>query len=302
MQFKTLIDRNLETDSYVEVEFYFSDSNLHMDKFLFSKVDGHKNNPVPISVIHSFKRMRHFQPYSAIVAALKDSEVLDVVENDECIQRKVPLAEDVQDKPIYEVQQVYENKAMARSVYVKGFGHEQPSTQFDIEAFFAPYGPVNQVRLRRTDSKLFKSSVFVEFDSEDTAKAFLALEPKPKWNGQDLMIKSKKQYCDEKVEDIATGKIRPHINQGHERSGHRGRRGDDTRDWRDRRDEDRKNGFQGGGHKGFASSGRGRGRGRGRDDRDGRGDRNRNTEVDRQRKEQYVLVHFFSYKVLIIVK
>lgn len=294
--------RRDKTDDHVKVEFYFSDSNLYMDKFLFSKVGGRKNNPVPISVIHSFKRMRHFQPYSAIVAALKDSILLDVVENDECIQRKVPLADDIQDKPIYEVQQVYENKAMARSVYVKGFGNEEPSTQFDIEAFFAPYGPVNQVRLRRTDLKLFKSSVFVEFDSETTAKAFLALEPKPKWNGQDLMIKSKKQYCDEKVEDISTGKIAPHIHQGHEISGHRGRRGDDTRDWRDRRDEDRKNGFQGGGHKGFASSGRGRGRGRGRDDRDGRGDRNRNAEMDRQRKEQYVSVHPFSYKVLNIVK
>lgn len=262
-----------------------------MDKFLFSKVEGHKNNPVPISVIHSFKRMRHFQPYSAIVAALKDSKILDVVENDESIQRKVPLADDVQDKPIYEVQRVYENKAMARSVYVKGFGHEGPSSQFDIEAFFAPYGPVNQVRLRRTDSKHFKGSVFAEFDSEDTAKAFLAQEPKPKWDGQELMIKSKKQYCDEKVEDIATGKIQPHINHGHEKSGYRGRRGDDTRDWKNRRDEDQKNGFQDGGYKGFASSGRGRGRGRGRNDIEGRGDRNRNTEVNRQKKEQYVLVN-----------
>ncbi|KAL8758263.1 MAG: hypothetical protein Q9199_001616 [Rusavskia elegans] len=243
-----------------QVEFYFSDSNLLQDKFLFQQVQGHDNLPIPISTIHSFKRMRHFQPYSAVVEALKDSATLNVV-GDDLIQRKTALPDGLKDKPMDEIQKVFEDEAMKRSVYVKGFGEEQPSTQFDIEAFFADYGPTNSVRLRRTLSKLFKGSVFVEFDSEETQKKFLSLEPRPKWKGQDLMIKSKKQYCDDKVEEIKAGRVKA--------------RGDD-RDWNTRRNEDQRNGHRrGGGGKGFGSHRGGRGRG-------GRGGNRRDRDDDRR--------------------
>lgn len=268
-----------------QVEFYFSDSNLLTDKFLFTKVEGHENMPVPISTIHSFKRMRHFQPLSAVVDALKESTILNVVEDDTAIQRKTPLPEGLVGKPMVEIQKVHEDKSMARSIYVKGFGEEQPSTQFDVEAFFARHGSTNSVRLRRSYIGTFKGSVFVEFDSEATQNAFLALSPKPQWQGNDLLIKSKKQYCDEKVDDIAAGLVRPNENDGPHHKGTpdwagrgRDRRGekDDRRDrddkgdrdWRVRREEDSKSGFKdrhGGKHKGFGSSGRGRGGGRGRD-------------------------------------
>ena len=239
-----------------------------MDQFLFSKVEGHKNNPVPLSIIHSFKRMRHFQPYSAVVDALKESTVLNLVDDDSAVQRKVPLAEELQDKDHGQVKKVYEDKAMAQSVYVKGFGAEKPSTQFDIEAFFTPFGPVNSVRLRRTDRKEFKGSVFVEFDSANTAKAFLDLESKPKFDGKDLMIKSKKQYCDEKVDEINKGKVRRSNEKPRQNKGNGG-----DKDWRERRAEDQKSGFKDDrnekGHKGFGS-----GRGRGRGSRGGFRDRN----------------------------
>ncbi|KAL8853865.1 MAG: hypothetical protein Q9221_001336 [Calogaya cf. arnoldii] len=215
--------------------------------------------------IHSFKRMRHFQPYSAVVEALKDSATLNVV-GDDRIQRKIALPEALKDKPMNEIQQVFEDEAMKRSVYVKGFGEEQPSTQFDIEAFFADYGPTNSVRLRRALSKLFKGSVFVEFDSEETQKKFLSLEPRPKWKGQDLMIKSKKQYCDDKVEEIKAGKVKA--------------KSDDL-DWNTRRKEDQRNGNRGGrggrGEKGFGSHRGGRGRG----GRGGRGGNRRERDDDR---------------------
>lgn len=282
-----------------QVEFYFSDSNLLTDKFLFTKVEGHENLPVPISIIHSFKRMRHFQPLSVVVDALKESAILNVVEDDTAVQRKVPLPEGLVGKPMVEIQKVHEDKTMARSVYAKGFGEEQPSTQFDIEAFFAHHGSTNSVRLRRFYDGTFKGSVFVEFDSEETQKAFLSLDPKPKWQGSDLQIKSKKQYCDDKVDDIAAGRVRPNDDDRHPQKGdrdwagrdrdRRGEKGDrrdrddrddkDNRDWRVRREEDRKSGFKdgnGGKRKGFGGSGRGRGGGRGRDGRDR--SRNRNEE------------------------
>lgn len=285
-----------------QVEFYFSDSNLLTDKFLFTKVEGHENLPVPISTIHSFKRMRHFQPLSAIVDALKESTILNVVEDDTAIQRKSPLPEGLVGKPMVEIQKVHEDKSMARSVYAKGFGEEQPSTQFDIEAFFAQHGSTNSVRLRRAYDGTFKGSVFVEFDSEETQKAFLALDPKPKWQGNELQSKSKKQYCDDKVDDIAAGRVRPNDDDRSQQKGdrdwagrdrdRRGEKGDrrdrddrddkDDRDWRVRREEDRKSGFKdknGGKHRGFGGSGRGRGRGR-----DGR-DRSRNRNEERRERD-----------------
>lgn len=266
-----------------QVEFYFSDSNLLNDKFLFMRVEGPTNRPVPVSVIHSFKRMRHFQPLSAIITALKDSTTLDVVDVDEetCIQRKFPLSKDFKDMPMVDIQKVHEDAAMARSVYVKGFGDEEPGTQFDIEAFFAEFGSTNSVRLRRTLEKTFKGSVFVEFDTEETQKKFLSLDPQPKWRGKDLQIKSKKQYCDDKVDDIKAGRIRRNENPYTKpRDAHNK---NDEKDWRARRDADRAGGFKDRHHrhKGFGSGGRGRGGGRG-----GRGGHNRGGRYDGGSKKE----------------
>ena len=244
--------------------------------------------------------MRHFQPLSAVIDALKESVVLDVVDDDTAIQRKTPLPEGLVGKPMVEIQRVHEDKSMARSIYAKGFGEEQPSTQFDTEAFFAQHGSTNSVRLRRSFDGRFKGSVFVEFDTEETQKAFLALNPKPKWQGNELQIKSKKQYCDDKVDDIAAGRVRPNEDDRSHQKGGRdrdrqgekgGRRGkdnrddNDTRDWRVRRAEDRKDGFKdrnGEKHKGFGSSGRGRGGGRDRE----RWDRSRNKNDEIREKEE----------------
>ncbi|PWY77436.1 hypothetical protein BO70DRAFT_339194 [Aspergillus heteromorphus CBS 117.55] len=238
-----------------QVEFYFSDSNLPMDKFLFSKVGGSTNRSVPLELLHSFKRMRHFQPFSAIVEALKTSETLELTDNETGVRRKTPLPESVTETHDHSVVKVFEDQAMSRSVYAKGFGEEEPTTQLDIEAFFAPHGPVNAIRLRRTYDKIFKGSVFVEFESEEKQKAFLALDPKPQWKGQDLLIKSKKEYCEEKVKDIEAGRVKASgggrggrggrggnfRGRGRGRGGNRG--GNDNRDWRERRAADQQNGF-----------------------------------------------------------
>ena len=238
----------------LQVEFYFSDSNLPTDRFLFEQTGGLANKPVELKKIHSFKRMQHFQPFEAIVDALKDSAKVELTDDDTCVRRKVPLPENFFD--------VIEKESDPRTVYVKGFGEETPSTQFDIEAFFVPYGPTKAVRLRRNDEKLFKRSVFVEFENADLAEAFLALDPKSKFNGQDLQIMSKTEYQGKKTEDLRSGKIisnnkynrggrrdnRDHQEHRHRRSSpdySRGGRGkEDSRDWRTRRDEDQKRGFR----------------------------------------------------------
>lgn len=175
-----------------QVEFYFSDENLPNDKFLW-KTSQKKNGWVPISTICQFSRMRRFRPITAVVDALRQSEtLLEVSEDGELVRRKVPLVE-----PKKEAKQ----DAFSRSVYAKGFGEETKTSQFDIEKFFEQYGAIKQVRLRRTDDRKFKSSVFVEFAKLDDAQKFLSLDPKPKFTEEtgELLTMSKQAYVDMKA-------------------------------------------------------------------------------------------------------
>ena len=78
--------------SLCQIEFYFSNSNLPFDKFLWGLVTK-DNNPVPLKLVATFKRMRRFEDYATIVAAMRESDALEVAGGDgeETIRRKVPL-------------------------------------------------------------------------------------------------------------------------------------------------------------------------------------------------------------------
>ncbi|KAM6508960.1 hypothetical protein FSOLCH5_011965 [Fusarium solani] len=271
-----------------QVEFYFGDWNFPQDKFMWESCGGAENKPMKLKTIHSFKRMRTFQPYSAVVAAIKDSKFLELSgeEGEEEVKRKYP----------YKPMNTSKAKVEAATVYVKGFGDETPNTQFDLETFFAQFGEVKGLKLRRTNENLFKGSVFVTFADEEEANKFIKLEPSPKWKEHDLKIMSKRAYCDEKNELIRQGKIEPNASNprkfyegresGNKGGRGRGRGGKDFRDrdqddWKKRRENDQKNGFRD--RRGGGRGGRGRGRGRGGRD----GDRGRDGGRDRdQRKEE----------------
>ncbi|CAN8102829.1 unnamed protein product [Discula destructiva] len=248
---------NMATQIRTQVEFYFGDSNLPLDNFLWTKTGGEKNIPVPLKTICTFGRMRNFTPYEAVVAALKESKTLVVSgeEGEELISRREAYDPATSQKDLE-----------ARSIYVKGFGEEKPSTQFDIEAFFARFDVVESVRLRRNPKGHFKGSVFVEFQNPKQVEDFLALDPKPEWQGQALEIRSKKEYVEEKTKLINEGKITPSAERGafwgpydsqNGRDGHGGRGRGNFR----------------GGRGGRGDRGRGRGRGGGGGGR-GRGRRN----------------------------
>lgn len=274
-----------------QVDFYFSDSNLPTDRFLMEQTGGSANKPVDLKQIHSFKRMRHFQPYSAVLEAVKESELLTITDEG-AITRKTPLS-DRFTTDLEANRKIVQAESLARSVYAKGFGEEQKTTQTDLEEFFSVYGTLNAVRLRRRADGLFKGSVFVEFADEKTAKDFLALDPKPQHDGKDLLIKGKKEYMDGKEEDIKAGRI----TAGESRNK--------SDNWKDRRDRDQQNdrggrGGRGGRGRGGPRGGRGRGgsrggRGRGgrrggRDDGDAperwEAERDRNAERDRKRSRE----------------
>ncbi|CCJ29430.1 unnamed protein product [Pneumocystis jirovecii] len=172
-----------------QVEFYFSDSNLPFDKFLWNT--SQKNDGwVSIELISKFKRMRRFRPIEAIVKALRTSkDLLEISEDGEYVRRKTPLV-----KPGENEKTAY----IRRSVYVKGFGEETKTSQIDIENFFKKYGKINVVRLRREDDGTFKGSAFCEFAELEFKENFLKIEPKPQYNGKDLLIMSKQEYIDMK--------------------------------------------------------------------------------------------------------
>ncbi|KAJ2968545.1 hypothetical protein NUW58_g10199 [Xylaria curta] len=251
-----------------QVEFYFGDSNLPEDKFLWEKVGGEENKDIPLSLICNFSRMRRFKPYEAVVKALKASNffVIDGPEGEETIRRKNAI--DTEKR----------NKREERSVYVKGFGDETSSTQFDIEAFFAQYGQFDSVRLRRAEppEKVFKGSVFVEWSDKETAEKFITLDPEPQWKGHPLHIMWKLDYMKQKSEAIRDGKINA-SGRKFGRGSHRGRghsrgndRAGDKDDWKKRREQDQKNGFS---DRRDNPRGRDRGRGRARGNFRGRGGR-----------------------------
>jgi lupus La protein len=236
-----------------QVEFYFSDSNLPVDAYLLKLTGGHENNPVDLKVIHSFKRMKHFQPYSAVRDAVAESAYLNLNDKDE-ITRKKPLDAKYTDDAMHNRTLVH-GDSMSRSIYAKGFGNEVEASQQLIEEFFAPFGEIRSVRLRRHNDGLFKGSVFVEFADDQTAKDFLELDPKPKYgdNERELQIMTKQEYVDTKHQGILDGSVKPRspVRDGGKWSRGRGdrgrdrgrggfRRGDGKRDGRSNRNGDRR--------------------------------------------------------------
>ncbi|KAF8513526.1 hypothetical protein JB92DRAFT_3083175 [Gautieria morchelliformis] len=191
-----------------QIEFYFADSNLPYDRFMWTLHTANPEHWVPIATVASFKRMRPFQPKGVawVAEALRKSEsLLEVNQTGDKVRRR---------------HEVREPKGLLeRSVYAKGFGDETPSLQGEMEKFFGQYGKVNAVRMRRTeDSKrAFKGSVFCEFANFDDVKKFLEADPKPQWKGTDLLTMSKDAYCEMKIKEKGlTGKAKrgPPIRKG----------------------------------------------------------------------------------------
>lgn len=169
---------------------------------------------IPLDVILSFKRMQEIVSKSsrsaticefAIVNALRaaypssdESALLQVSDGGEEIRRRKPLVPPSQtgqmDRSIYAKGFPEEESAVGGDSKRAGEGRSRPQQQHhstrlqqELEKFFSSLGvgKVNAVRMRRDEQKKFKGSVFVEFATLDSAKAFLELDPVPTYPGQD---------------------------------------------------------------------------------------------------------------------
>jgi lupus La protein len=187
-----------------QVEFYFSDANLPRDKFLWNltQSDPLKEGWVAIKQIASFKRMQRFRPVESIAAALRNSkELLKVNEDGTAVRRSIALV-----KPSDEKWSEINNRTLHVVLSIaeladvqKGFGDETPTLQIDLEEFFRGFGQVESLRLRRTETGLFKGSVLVQFHLQEEAEKFLA-EPQ-EWNGSLLEANSKTAWVQSKKDE-----------------------------------------------------------------------------------------------------
>lgn len=202
-----------------QVEFYFHDSNLPFDKFLFTLTRKDPEGWAPIATIASFKRMRAIKDLvglDGIAEALRGSkELLDVSEDGVSVRRRKELV------PVKD--------AFDRSIYAKGFGEETETLQKELESFFSTFGKVNSVRMRRdmeaaTKPKPFKGSVFVEFAEMDDRNNFLsqAAQKEPEQDGgkgitfqdKELVVMSKDAYVKMKMEEKGIDPANNKINRG----------------------------------------------------------------------------------------
>ncbi len=143
-----------------QVEFYFSDSNFRKDAFLKAATEADAEKFVPISTLLTFNKLKNLTTDADVVAeAMKGSATVIVSEDGKKLKRLVGLPE--------------MDDSNARTIYVKGFPTDDATITIEsIEEQFSTYGKVCMVRLRRQrDSKEFKGSCFIEFETEEAANA-----------------------------------------------------------------------------------------------------------------------------------
>lgn len=152
-----------------QVEFYFSDSNLQTDKFLWRIYEAN-DGWVELKTLLTFGRMRQYRPEEKVKEALKGSEKLVLSNNGDMIRRKDPLRDFNELK----------NTRKRNSVHIEGFPSD--ASQEQIEEFFndrvAPKLPKEREicsvrRVRSKSKKEFLGVVDVEFKTQEDAGFFL---------------------------------------------------------------------------------------------------------------------------------
>lgn len=113
-------------------------------------------------------------------------------------------SEDLQANPLPEVTDEYKNDVKNRSVYIKGFPTD--ATLDDIKEWLEDKGQVLNIQMRRTLHKAFKGSIFVVFDSIESAKKFVET-PGQKYKDTDLLILFKEDYFAKKNEERKQNKV-----------------------------------------------------------------------------------------------
>ncbi|XP_055493982.1 lupus La protein [Leucoraja erinacea] len=182
----------LEKKICEQIEYYFGDHNLPRDKFLKEQIkldDGW----VTLETMIKFNRLsRLTTDFTIIVEGLNKSKsgLLEISEDKSKIRRSPS-------KPLPEFEE-YKTSIKVRSVYVKGF--PTSATLDEIKDWFDENGPVENIQMRRTLQRQFKGSVFVVFNSLDSATKFVETQGL-KYKETDMIILFKEAYFQKKAEE-----------------------------------------------------------------------------------------------------
>ncbi|XP_059896662.1 lupus La protein [Gadus macrocephalus] len=177
-----------------QIEYYFGDHNLPRDKFLKEQLqldDGW----VKVATMLQFNRLKSLTTDSAVIieALLKSKTgLLEISEDKTKIRRSA-------EKPIPEINEDYKDAMKNKSVYIKGFPLE--TTLDEILEWTTGKGQAENIQMRRNLQRQFKGSVFLCFDTEEAAKAFLGREDIKSFKDNELLVLSREAYHAKKAED-----------------------------------------------------------------------------------------------------
>ncbi|EMC91947.1 hypothetical protein BAUCODRAFT_311755 [Baudoinia panamericana UAMH 10762] len=119
-----------------QVDYYFSEENLVSDPYLLGFTGKEGTNPVSLSLIMGFKKMKQFRPKTAVREVLKHSTVVEVVDTGH-IRRRYPLGRPLLVKPLIDVNRY--KKALAENQHLTK-GMLKP-TGFEKNAVEGPIRP-----------------------------------------------------------------------------------------------------------------------------------------------------------------
>lgn len=184
---------DLEKKIIKQVEFYFGDKNLPKDRFLRQKAE-EDDGWITLECLATFNRLKALSADTDVIAnALRKSDagLVEISEDNKKIRR-------VSSKPLPENTFEARQAAKSKTIYCKGFPKDSSLDQ--LEEFFASYGKVIYLVMRKDLERSFKGSVFVEFSTVDEAKAFTLLES-VKYNEEELLKMMKGDYYKKKEEE-----------------------------------------------------------------------------------------------------
>ncbi|XP_041117845.1 lupus La protein isoform X2 [Polyodon spathula] len=176
-----------------QIQYYFGDHNLPRDKFLKEQIqldDGW----VPLETMIKFNRLSCLTTdFKVILEALSKSKtgLLEISEDKTKIRRSPS-------KPLPEINDQYKDEIKHRSVYVKGFPTD--ITLDELKEWFNDKGNVENIQMRRTLQRQFKGSVFVVFDTGESAKKFVE-QKDLKYKETEMIVLLKEDYFTKKNED-----------------------------------------------------------------------------------------------------
>lgn len=158
--------KQLLADVKKQVEFWFSDVNLHKDKFMKNIIEQSRDGYIDISVLTSFNRMKKLTTDVKLIArALKNSPIVEVNLEGTRVRRKDPLGDSPKDVD-------------SRTVYVELL--PKRVTHVWLERVFSKCGNVVYVSIPRYKSTGHpKGFAFVEFETEEQAQKAIEMLNNP---------------------------------------------------------------------------------------------------------------------------